>query len=198
MRDGEPRAVMKDVAWRRRPLCVGRCRRSCARAAGDQGLVDRGQEATGGAIEGEAAVLPGGALAQSREPLHVAPDRTRIRLVRLRQRVRLVGLLLRQVTSLQGRLDHRVTRRSEFLRDGSQEHQTIVCGIRVEGRADRLERAGPRVLNRRTHVSAPEADHVLEAPDDCLARAGSIHRHHESQSAQRRHHGVRRPPQLFQ
>ena len=38
MRDGEPRAVMKDVAWRRRPLCVGRCRRSCARAAGGQGL----------------------------------------------------------------------------------------------------------------------------------------------------------------
>ena len=49
------------------------------------GLVDRGQEATGSAIEREPAVLPGCALTQSREPLHIAPDRTGIRLERFRQ-----------------------------------------------------------------------------------------------------------------
>jgi len=57
--------------------------------------VDRGHEATGGAIEGEASILPRRALTQSGQPLHVTPDRTGIRLVRFRQRVRLSGLLLR-------------------------------------------------------------------------------------------------------
>jgi hypothetical protein len=55
------------------------------------GSMDRGEEAAGGAVEGEAAVLPGRALAESRQPLHVAPDRTRIRLVPFCQIVRLDG-----------------------------------------------------------------------------------------------------------
>jgi hypothetical protein len=62
--------------------------------------VNRGQEATGGAIKRESSVLPGRALTQTCEPLHVAPDRTGIRLVRFRQVVRLAGVLLRQLESL--------------------------------------------------------------------------------------------------
>ncbi len=66
--------------------------------------MDRGQEATGSAIEGEPSVLPGRALAQTCEPLHVAPDRAGIRLVCFRQVVRLSGVLLRQLKSLDSTL----------------------------------------------------------------------------------------------
>ena len=75
------------------------------------GSVDRGEEATGGAIEREPSVLPGRALTESRQSLHVAPDGTGIRLVLLRQRVRLRGLLLRHIQSPNGRVEHRVARR---------------------------------------------------------------------------------------
>ena len=115
----------------RRPLCVEGAAGLCP--SGEcPGLVDRGQEAAGGAIEGEPAVLPGRALAQTREPLHVAPDRTGIRLERLCQRVRLCGLLLRQIESLHSRVNHRVTRRPELLGRGPQEDEAIVRGVCVE------------------------------------------------------------------
>ena len=64
------------------------------------GSVDRGQEAAGGAIESEPSILPGGALTQSRESLHVAPDGTGIRLVLFRECVRLRSVLLRHIMSL--------------------------------------------------------------------------------------------------
>src|ERR1700736_3947116 len=70
------------------------------------GSVDRGEEATGSAIEAEPSVLPGCALTESGQSLHVAPHRTGIRLVLLRECVRLSGLLLRQIQSLHGRVDH--------------------------------------------------------------------------------------------
>ncbi len=79
--------------------------------------MNRGQEATGGAIEGESSVLPGRALTQSRESLHVPPDRSGIRLVLLGQCVRLSGLLLRQIQSRRDRIEHRVARRTELLGD---------------------------------------------------------------------------------
>ena len=82
------------------------------------GSVDRGQEATGGAVESEASILPGRALTQTRQPLHVAPEGAGVRLVLLRQRVRLGGVLLRQVESLHDRLEHRVPRGSELLGGG--------------------------------------------------------------------------------
>jgi hypothetical protein len=90
------------------------------------GLVDRGQEAAGRAIESKAAVLPGRALTQTREPLHVAPDRTGIRLERFRQGERLCGLLLRQLESLDSRVNDRATRRPEFLGRSPQEYEAIV------------------------------------------------------------------------
>ena len=90
------------------------------------GLVDRGQEAAGRAIESESAILPGCALAQTREPLHVAPDRTGIRLERFRQRICLCGLLLRQIESLNGLINDRVTCRPEFLGRGPKELEAIV------------------------------------------------------------------------
>src|SRR5215471_6205559 len=49
------------------------------------GLVHRGQETAGGAIEGVTSVLPGRVLTESRQSLHVAPDRTGVRLVHFRQ-----------------------------------------------------------------------------------------------------------------
>ena len=94
--------------------------------------MDRGQEAAGRAIEGESAILPGCALAQTREPLHIAPDGAGIRLEHFRQRVRLCGLLLRQLESLNDRVNDRVTCRPEFLGRGPQEDEAIVRGVGVE------------------------------------------------------------------
>jgi hypothetical protein len=50
----------------------------------------------------------------------------------LRQRVRLGGLLLRQIESLYDRLENRVTIRSEFLARGAKNGGAIVGGVRVE------------------------------------------------------------------
>src|SRR5438445_1211407 len=83
--------------------------------------VNRGQEATGSAIEHVTSVLPWSVLTETSQSLHVAPHRARIRLVLFRQRVRLGGLLLRQIESPHDRLEHRVPRRSEFLGGGPQE-----------------------------------------------------------------------------
>src|SRR5262249_24223947 len=137
--------------------------RGCARAAAP-GSVDRGDEATGGSIECEAAVLPRGALTQSRQPLHVSPDGPWIRLVLLCQSVRLGGLLLRHIESPHHRLEHRFTILPEFLGRGLQKHGATVRGIRVEGCAKASQRGRPRILNRRPNVPAPEAGHMLESP----------------------------------
>src|SRR5207253_11101344 len=57
------------VDVRKRPRGDGPARRGTR-------SVDRGQEAAGGAIEGEPSVLPGRELTQSGETLHIAPDRS--------------------------------------------------------------------------------------------------------------------------
>src|SRR5207244_12963230 len=49
-----------------------------------------------------------------------------------------------------------------------QEEGAFSGGVGVEGGTDLIERGRPCLLNRRTHVSAPEAGHVLEAPDDVI------------------------------
>ena len=103
------------------------------------GSVDRGQEATGGAVESEASILPGRALTETRQPLHVAPDGTGVRLVLLRQRVRLGGLLLRQIESLHSRVEHRVPRGSELLGSGPQEQGAVVRGVCVERSRERRQ-----------------------------------------------------------
>src|SRR5262249_18921712 len=102
----------------------------------ERGSVDRRQEATCGAIESEPPVLPGRALAETRQSLHVAPHRTWIHLELLRKRVRLGGLLLRHIESLNGRIEHRIARRPEFLRHCVQDPGAIVRGVRVECYAD--------------------------------------------------------------
>jgi hypothetical protein len=56
--------------------------------------------------------------------------------VLFRQRVRLGGLRLRHVESLQDRLEHRVARRAELLGRSPQEDDAIDGRISVEGRAD--------------------------------------------------------------
>jgi hypothetical protein len=70
--------------------------------------------------------LPGRALTESRQPLHVAPRWTGIRLVLLRQCVRLRSLLLRHAQSPSGRVDHGVARRSKLLGCGPQEEGAII------------------------------------------------------------------------
>src|SRR4051812_17063493 len=97
----------------------------CSRGDG-RGSVDRREEAACGAIERKPSVLPGRALTETRQSLHVTPDRTWICLELLRERVRLRGLLLRHIESLNGRVEHRVARRSEFLRHGTQDSGAIV------------------------------------------------------------------------
>src|SRR6185503_5797543 len=103
------------------------------------GSVDRGEEATGGTIEDEPSVLPGRALTESCQALHESPDRARIRLVFFRQRVRLGGLLLRHFSAPNGRFEHRVPRRSEFLGGGAQEQGAVIRGVVVESCTDSVE-----------------------------------------------------------
>src|SRR5262245_36630635 len=69
---------------RTRTLFRDEAPRSRTRAAGT-GSVNRSQEAAGGAIEGEALILPGCALTESCQSLHVAPDGSRIRFELLRE-----------------------------------------------------------------------------------------------------------------
>jgi hypothetical protein len=125
------------------------------------GSVDRGEEAAGGAIQREAAVLPGRLLTESRQTLHVAPDRSRVGLVLLRQRERLGSRLVRQTEPLRHRHEHAVTCRRDLLGSGPQEHRPIVRGIGVEGLADARQRDVPLVLNRRADVPASETGHML-------------------------------------
>src|ERR1700736_768132 len=125
------------------------------------GSADRGEEAARGAIDGEASVLPGRVLTQSREPLHVAPHRTGIRLELLRQRVRLSGMLLRQIQSLHSRVENRLARGTELLGDSPQDDGAVESGIGIETGADVRDRRGPRLLNGCPHVPAPEASHML-------------------------------------
>ena len=87
------------------------------------------------------------------------------------------GLLLRHIESLHGRVEHRVTRRSEFLGHRPKDLRPIVRGVCVEGCADVVQRRRPRILNRRTHVPAPEASHVLKAPDDVISAHQSEQEH---------------------
>src|SRR3984893_2909496 len=139
--------------------------------------VDRGEEAAGGAVEGEAAVLPGCALAQSSQTLHVSPDGTRIRLVLLRERICLGGLLLRQFKSLCDRAEYRLSRRTDLLGASPQENRAIAGGIGIESCTDGVERCRPCVLYRCPHVPAAEASYVLKAPDDVIATNGPKQKH---------------------
>ena len=127
--------------------------RGCARTARTRS-VNRGQETTGGDIQSEPSILPGCALTEPCQSLHVAPNRSGIRLVLFRQGVRLRGLLLRQLESLNDRIEHRVTRRTELLGGGPQEKGAIGGRVGVEGCANGIERCRPRVLNRRTRAGA--------------------------------------------
>ena len=127
------------------------------------GSVNRGEEATGGAIEREASVLPGCALTETCQPLHVTPDRTGIRLVLLRQRVRLGGLLLRQIESLHGRVEHRVARVPELLGRRTQEQGAFGSGVGVERVADL----------RRVTLSTPPESTRPRAGAGSRPRAGS-------------------------
>ena len=102
--------------------------------------VDRGEKAAGSAIEGEPSVLPRGALTETGQSLRVAPDRPGIRLVLLRQRVRLGGLLVRQIKSLHDRLEHRVAIWPEFLARGAKNHGAVAGGVRVECGANAIQR----------------------------------------------------------
>src|SRR4051794_39679548 len=110
----------------------------CPRGDG-RGSVDRRDEAACGAIERESSILPGRALTETRQSLHVAPHGTGIRLELLCEGVRLRGLLLRHIESLHGHVEHRVAGRPELLRHCAQHPGPIVCGVRVECYADVVE-----------------------------------------------------------
>ena len=93
------------------------------------GSLDRGQEATGGTVKSEASILPGRALTESRQSLHVTPDRTRIHLVRFCHRVRLRGLLLRQIQPLHDGVEYPVTGRCNLPGGRPEDHRTVVRGV---------------------------------------------------------------------
>src|SRR5947209_18815135 len=113
--------------------------------------VNRGQEATRSAIEHVTSVLPWSVLTETSQSLHVAPHRARIRFVLFRQRVRLGGLLLRQIESPHNRLEHRVARRSEFLGGGPQDQGAVIRGVCVVGCANAVVVRRPRLLHLRSY-----------------------------------------------
>src|SRR5687768_14427652 len=83
--------------------------------------LDRGEQSTGSAIEREPGVLPGRALTETCQSLHVAPDGPRIRLMLFRQSVGVGRLLPRQFESLDGCLDHLLAGGADLLGRGPQE-----------------------------------------------------------------------------
>src|SRR5689334_5499594 len=111
VRDVVARAEARAAEGRRR-ASEERGRASGARTAAVTRSLDRFEQTAGGAIEREPRVLPGRSLTESCQSLHVAPDRTRIRLVLLRQSVGVERVLARQLESLRRRLDHRLAGRS--------------------------------------------------------------------------------------
>jgi hypothetical protein len=72
--------------------------------------VNRGQESARGTVEGEAMILPGCALTESCQSLHIAPDGPGIRLELLRQSVGVGGLIPRQLQSRRDRIEHLLAR----------------------------------------------------------------------------------------
>jgi hypothetical protein len=74
--------------------------------------------------------------------------------VLFRQRVRLDGLLLRQIESPHNRLEHRIPRRSEFLGSGPQDQGAVIRGVCVEGCTNAVEGRRPRLLNRRADAGS--------------------------------------------
>lgn len=71
-------AMPRRVAWAvpRERLSGKRSRGGMCPRDASQGQLDRGEEAAGGAIEAEPSVLPGHALTEARQSLHLARDRT--------------------------------------------------------------------------------------------------------------------------
>src|SRR5262249_45295229 len=130
--------------------------------------VDRGDEATGRAVENEPTVLPRRALTEPSQSLRIAPDGTWVRLVRFCQCLRLRGLLLRHIQPLPRPVQNRVTCWTKFLRGSPQNQGVIVSGVGVECCTDAIERIRPCLLNRRPHVSAPEAGHVLKSQNQMV------------------------------
>src|SRR5438046_4422580 len=80
---------------------------------------------------------------------------------------------MRQLQPPHRSLDDRLTGRSKFLGAGSQEERPFLCGVRVERRLERVQRAAPVALNRRAHVPPPEGGHVLKTPDDRVSTHGA-------------------------
>src|SRR4029453_8475569 len=134
----------------------------------ERGSVDRREEAACGAIEREPSVLPGRVLTETGQSLHIAPHRTWVRLELLRERIRLAGLLLRHIEPLHGRLEYRVTRWSKLLGHGPKNLGAIVRGVCVECCAHVVERRSPRILNRRTHVPAPETSNMIKSQNQMI------------------------------
>src|SRR5882672_6194644 len=140
----EPDTHVVRAGWLRRARAARVFRWVSEKPCGDVparqlGSADRGQEAARGAIDGESSVLPGRVLTQSREPLHVPPHRTGIRLELLRQRVRLSGMLLRQIQSLHSRLENRLARGTELLDHSPQDDGAVESGIGIETGTDVVE-----------------------------------------------------------
>ena len=75
-RNAQSRADNLRRAWAARAVtvCVEKGRVGMCPHGEGPGSVDRGQEATGGAVESEASILPRCALTETCQPLHVAPD----------------------------------------------------------------------------------------------------------------------------
>jgi len=126
--------------------------------------LDRGEQSTGGAIEREPGVLPGRALTETCQPLHVAPDGPRIRLVLFCQSVGVGRLLPRQLESLDGCLDHLLAGGAELLGRGPQKNRPVIRKRRVERGADGIEGCRPRFVYRRTHMPPSEGGDVGESP----------------------------------
>src|SRR5204863_8187507 len=76
-----------------------------------------------------------------------------------------------------------VPRLSQFLCGGTQEQGAVIRSVVVERCADAVERRGPRILNRRPDVPAPEAGYMLETPDDVIPAHHTKQEHIEGEGS---------------
>src|SRR5919198_2002672 len=119
------------------------------------GSVNRSQEAAGGAVEGEALILPGRALTESCQSLHESPDRSRIRFEPFREPEGLGSLLLRQLQSRRGRIENLLAVCPKFMGGRPMNDGAIVREVRVESSAHGVKRIRPRFMDRRSNMTAP-------------------------------------------
>ena len=131
------------------------------------GVIGRRQEAARRAVEREAAVLPGRALAEACQPLRVTPDRPRIVLdASAMSYASAASFRGSRAASSPPESRRRASR--EFRGGSSPHHRAIGSRIRIQRLTARRRGYVHASWIVAPTMDAPEPGHVLEAPDDVI------------------------------